>query len=95
MKLKTGVTLAVAVLALAACNDVTSTGMTGPVPTGGNAAETACMRAVSANTNGSRPTVVGSDPSASAPLVMLRSGDGTDWRCVVAPSGVVQDLAVA
>ena len=38
--------------------------------------------------------VMSSDSSEAGPLVMLRDGGGTTWRCLAANDGTVEELAV-
>lgn len=92
MAIRTGPFL-VATFALAACGDASMTNMTGGVPAAADPAEAACVRAVSVNAGGATATVAGSEPTGSGSLVMLRSRDGTTWRCVTSGSGVVAELS--
>ncbi len=79
--------------ALAACDDTEVTEMSTPMRTGTSAAETACIDAV--NTNYGRPvaSITSSEFSEAGSEVMLRSEDGTNWRCLASNAGQLEDLA--
>lgn len=90
--------LALAALALAACETDTAASRDAPhtMRQAGSNAESACMQAVNRNYGGKvrNLSVVSSESSQANSQVMLNA-DGERWRCLVSSNGTVQDLSVA
>jgi hypothetical protein len=84
-----------AAASLAACGgmQMTETGAA-PAPAGGGSADNACITAVNTNMGARGAAVLSSQPSEAGTLVMLRSSDGTNWRCAATSNGVVADLSI-
>ena len=93
MIFRTGAIVAAA-LSLVACGQTAGLGGTEGAPAATSGAEAACVEAVSANTGGARSTVLTSQPLGSGSLVVLASGDGTNWSCTTTETGVVAELSV-
>jgi hypothetical protein len=94
MKSMTPVALAGAMaLGLAACDETATTDA--PVQSSeAPKAEAACIAGVNRNMPGADATVTSSDFSQAGTTVMLRSSDGTNWRCLASNDGILEDLAV-
>ena len=91
MTFKTALLATAATCSLAACGGMQMTGMDdGPSPAGTADAESACMTAVNANTTSGSSSVVSSESSGAGSVVVLRSSDGTNWRCLASNGGVVE-----
>jgi hypothetical protein len=87
--------VAAAALSVAACDDMAMTETaTAPTRTGAGAAEAACIAAVNVNMGSGGSTITNSEFSEAGTLVMVRSDDGTTWRCLASNDGVVEDLSV-
>ena len=93
MTFRTGATLAAA-LSLGACGQGATTDPSQAAPAGTAPAEAACLAAVGANTGGGRASILSSQSSDPGSLVVLRSGNGTNWSCRTAGTGVVVELSV-
>lgn len=92
MIFRTGLIVGAAAASLAACNEMVEMD-DAPIRAGTSAAETACINAVNSNAPGSSTTVVRSEFSEVGTLVMLRSVNGTNWRCLASNSGIVEELS--
>jgi hypothetical protein len=91
---KTGLLVAAAT-SLAACGSMEMAQVDGaPTQTGAGSAENACITAVNTNMGARGAAVLSSQPSAAGTIVMLRSADGTNWRCAATSNGVVADLSI-
>lgn len=91
---KSGLLLTAGALALAACDDFQNV-ETAPTRTASGNAEGACVAAVDVNYGGAGGvTVTGSEFPEPNGVVMLRSSDGTNWRCRASANGTVEELSV-